>query len=98
MYFSGVEELRKPNPDEMRMNVDAQEVYHTSDSLWIGTKLPPVNFPTQIAEQQTEAIFSRFTDKSSGQMYLMIVNRSFKKPSQITVKFDDSIKKLKEIS
>jgi len=161
MYFSGVEELRKPNPDEMRMNVfsnlaygvknpvwfpywstlqhgtgitfstsivdstggktdlyesfkmlngqmkqlgktlihlDAQEVYHTGDSLWIGTTLPPKDFPAQIADKKTEAIISRFTDKTTGQMYLMIVNRSFKKSNEITISLHDSVKKMKEIS
>jgi hypothetical protein len=161
MYFSGVEELRRPNVDEMRMNVfsnlaygvknpvwfpywsatklggnltfstsmidstgaktdfyapfkelngqmkqlgktlinlDAQQVYHTGDSLWIGTALPPADFVAQVDDKKAEMILSRFTDKSSGAQYVMVVNRSFKKSQTITIQLLPSVKKVREIS
>jgi hypothetical protein len=161
MYFGGVEELRRPNADEMRMNVfsnlaygiknpvwfpywsatglggnltfstsmidstgaktdlyepfkilngqmkqlgktlinlDAQEVYHTGDSLWRGTNYPPAAFIAQVLDKSTELILSRMTDKTSGQQYLMVVNRSFKKPAAVNIQLSEQIKGAKEIS
>jgi hypothetical protein len=161
MYFSGVEELRRPNANEMRMNVfsnlaygiknpvwfpywsainlggnltfstsmidstggktdlyepfkslngqmkqlgktliklDAAEVYHTGDSLWIGTTLPPANFIAQIHDKKAEMILSRLTDKTSGQQYLMVVNRSFRKPAEVSIQLSDQISGAREIS
>jgi hypothetical protein len=80
------------------INLDAQEVYHTGDSLWIGTALPPSNFIAQVEDKKAEVILSRFTDKTSGKQYLMVVNRSFKKPATLTVLLDNSVKKISEIS
>ncbi|CAG4999856.1 hypothetical protein DYBT9275_02327 [Dyadobacter sp. CECT 9275] len=161
MYFSGVEELRRPNVDEMRMNVfsnlaygiknpvwfpywsatklggtltfstsmidstgvktdfyepfrelnsqmkqlgktlihlDARQVYHTGDSLWIGTVSPPADFIAQIDDKKAELILTRFTDKTSDKQYLMVVNRSFKKSQPVTVMLNGSVRKVKEIS
>lgn len=80
------------------INLDAQEVYHTGDSLWIGTALPPSNFIAQVEDKKAEVILSRLTDKTSGKQYLMVVNRSFKKPATLTVLLDNSVKKISEIS
>ena len=161
MAFNGIEELRRPNTDEIRMNVysnlaygvknpvwytyytqdnlttkvtmmqsvidsvgvktnmyepfrqmnlemkqlgktlihlDAQEVYHTGDSLWIGTSHPPVDFAWKIQDPKADVIFSRLTDKSTGKEYLMIVNKSFKLPKTFTFQANESVKKMKEIS
>ncbi len=161
MYFSGVEELRRPTIDEMRMNVfsnlaygiknpvwfpywsatklggnltfstsmidstgaktdfyepvailngqmkqlgktliklDAQQVYHTGDSLWVGTTLPPADFIAQVADKKAETILSYLTDKTTGKQYLMVVNRSFKKSNLLTLQLNGSVKQLKEIS
>jgi hypothetical protein len=162
MGFKGVVELRRPNSDELRMNVysnlaygiknavwytyytqdnvnpevmtmyksvidsvgvktdmyepfqkmnremkqlgktliqlDAEEVYHTGDSLWLGTSRPPATFIAQVQDQQAEVILSRFSDKKSGKQYLMVVNRSFHKAPVLTVQLTDKIKSMKEIS
>lgn len=161
MSFNGVEELRRPNADEIRMNVysnlaygvknpvwytyytqdnlttkvtmmqsvidsvgvktnmygpfrqmnlemkqlgktlinlDAQEVYHTGDSLWTGTSHPPVDFAWKIQDPKADVIFSRLTDKSTGKEYLMIVNKSFKLAKTFTFQANGSVKKMKEIS
>jgi hypothetical protein len=80
------------------INLDAQEVYHTGDSLWIGTALPPANFIAQLEDKKAEVILSRFTHKISGKQYLMVVNRSFRKSASFTVLLDHSVKKVIEIS
>jgi hypothetical protein len=162
MGFKGVVELRRPNADEMRMNVysnlaygiknavwytyytrdninpevmamyksvidsvgvktdmyepfqklngemkqlgktlihlDAQEVYHTGDSLWLGTHHPPASFIAQVLDKQAELILSRMTDKVSGQQFLMVVNRSFRKPAELKIHIAPQFKNVKEIS
>lgn len=80
------------------INLDAMEVYHTGDSLWLGTKLPPADFIAQVTDKKAEVILSRFVDKTSGKQYLMVVNRSFKKPAQLTIQLKDAVKKVSEIS
>ncbi|GLU51319.1 hypothetical protein Dfri01_07800 [Dyadobacter frigoris] len=160
MYVSGVEELRRPKADEIRMNVysnlaygiknpvwypywtqdnmssitmslcvidsagvktdmyepfrqmngemkqlgktlinlDAQEVYHTGDSLWLGTVRPPADFILKIQDEKADFILSRLVAKSSGEEYVMVVNRSFKQSRKMTFQVKDSVKKMKEIS
>ena len=80
------------------IHLDAQEVYHTGDSLWIGTQFPPANFIAKVSDKKAETILSRFTDQKSGKQYLMVVNRSFKRPASLVVQLDGSVKKVKEIS
>lgn len=80
------------------INLDAMEVYHTGDSLWLGTKLPPADFIAQVSDKKAEVILSRFVDKTSGKQYLMVVNRSFKKPAQLTIQLKGALKKVTEIS
>jgi hypothetical protein len=80
------------------INLDAMEVYHTGDSLWLGTKLPPADFIAQITDKKAEVILSRFVHKSSGKQYLMVVNRSFKKSAQLTIQLKAGVKKVMEIS
>jgi len=80
------------------INLDAIEVYHTGDSLWLGTKLPPDNFVAKVSDKMAETILSRFIDKSSGKQYLMVVNRNFNRSKALTVRLDASIKSVKEIS
>ncbi|MET6996281.1 hypothetical protein [Chitinophaga defluvii] len=161
MYFSGVEELRRPNPDEMRMNVysnlaygvknavwypywstirhgdvitmspcivdtngtktdlyapfkvlngamkqlgktlihlDAQEVYHTGDSLWIGTTHPPENFLWKVLDKGADVILSHMVNPKTGKEYIMVVNKSFKVPKQFTFQLKNTFKKVMEIS
>ena len=80
------------------INLDAVEVYHTGDSLWLGTKLPPDNFVATVSDKKAEIILSRFIDKSSGKQYLMVVNRNFNKSQPLTLLLDPSVKSVKEIS
>lgn len=80
------------------ISLDAVEVYHTGDSLWLGTALPPANFIAQVEDKKAEVILSRFVEKGTGKQYLMVVNRSFKKPATLTVLMDNSLKKISEIS
>lgn len=161
MSFSGVVEIRRPNADEMRMNVysnlaygvknpvwyqywtqdnltykmtmqqsvidsagvktdmyepfrqlngemkqlgktlirlDAQEVYHTGDSLWLGTVRPPADFIWKLTDTKGDYILSRMTEKNTGKTYLMVVNRSFKNSGRATFQIADSVKKVMEIS
>lgn len=80
------------------INLDAVEVYHTGDSLWLGTKLPPDNFLAKVSDSKAQTILSRFTDKKSGKQYLMVVNRNFNKSQPLTIQLDGSVKRVKEIS
>jgi len=161
MYFSGVEELRRPNADEMRMNVysnlaygvknavwypywttikhgdvitmspciigpdgiktdlyepfkifngemkqlgktlihlDAREVYHTGDSLWIGTTQPPANFLWKVLDKGADVILSHMINPKTGKEYVMVVNKSFKESKQFTFQLKDTFKKVMEIS
>jgi 23S rRNA-/tRNA-specific pseudouridylate synthase len=74
------------------------EVYHTGDSLWLGTRLPPDHFIAKISDKTAETILSRFKDKKSGKQYVMVVNRSFKKSQPLDIKLDVSVRKVREIS
>lgn len=161
MYFSGVEELRRPNADEMRMNVysnlaygvknavwypywttikhgdvitmspciigengsktdlyepfkilngemkqlgktlihlDAREVYHTGDSLWVGTTQPPANFLWKVLDKGADVILSHMINPKTGKAYVMVVNKSFKESKQFTFQLRDTFKKVMEIS
>jgi hypothetical protein len=80
------------------IKLDAQEVYHTGDSLSRGTHYPPAAFIAQVQNKQAEVILSRLADKSSGKEYLMVVNRSIHKPALLTVQLADKIKGMKEVS
>jgi hypothetical protein len=80
------------------INLDAMEVYHTGDSLWLGTRLPPDHFIAKISDKTAETILSRFKDKKSGKQYVMVVNRSFKKSQPLDIKLDVSVRKVREIS
>ncbi len=161
MAFNDVEELRRPNPDEMRLNVysnlaygiknavwypywskyrhteiitmdpciihddgrktdlyaafkalngemkqlgktliqlDAMEVYHTGDSLWIGTRHPPDEFIASVAQTGSDLILSRFTDRNTGKSYLMVVNKSYQHASPFTLQLAASVRSLREVS
>ncbi len=161
MYFSGVEELRRPNADEMRLNVfsnlaygiknpvwypywttakhgdvitmssciinydgaksdlyepfkilngemkqlgktlihlDALEVYHTGDSLWIGTAKPPADFLFNVLNKGADLILSRMVNPETGKEYIMVVNKSFKESGKFTFQIKNSVKKIEEIS
>ena len=80
------------------INLDAVEVYHTGDSLWLGTRLPPDHFIAKVSDKKAQTILSRFTDKASGKQYLMVVNRDFNKSQPLTIQLHGSVKKVKEIS
>jgi hypothetical protein len=161
MYFSGVEEIRRPNKDEMRLNcfsnlaygvknpvwypywtkirhnniltmsysiidengkktdlyepfkmynwqmkqlgktlinLDAQEVYHTGDSLWLGTTHPPADFLWKVANPGADVIVSLFKEKKGGKTYIMVVNKSFKETKEFTFSISSSVKGVMEIS
>ena len=162
MYFSGVEELRRPNAHEMRLNgfsnlaygvknpvwfpywtqirhtevltfspciidsagaktdlyepfkilngemkqlgktlirLDAREVYHTGDSLWLGTAHPPADFVWKVLDEKADVILSRFTDQQTNtKEYIMVVNKSFKEAKQLRFRVGRSVKRVKEIS
>ena len=161
MYFSGVEELRRPNADEMRLNVysnlaygiknpvwypywttfrhsdvitmssciinydgvksdlyepfkilngemkqlgktlgqlNAIEVYHTGDSLWIGTAKPPAGFLWNVLNKGADLILSHLVNPETGKEYMMVVNKSFKESGRFTFKMKNSINGIMEIS
>lgn len=161
MYFSGVEELRRPNADEMRLNVysnlaygiknpvwypywttarhsnvitmssciinyggvksdlyepfkilngemkqlgktlirlDAVEVYHTGDSLWIGTAKPPADFLWKVLNKGADLILSHLVNPETGKEYMMVVNKSFKESGRFAFRIKNSIKEVMEIS
>ncbi|CAG4999859.1 hypothetical protein DYBT9275_02328 [Dyadobacter sp. CECT 9275] len=80
------------------INLDAVEVYHTGDSLWLGTTRPPDQFMAKVSDPKAQTILSRFKDKSSGKQYLMVVNRNFNRSQPLTIRLDSSVKKVKEVS
>lgn len=80
------------------INLDAQQVYHTGDSLWLGTVRPPADFIFKIQDEKADFILSRMVEKISGKEYVMVVNRSFKKQQKMTFQVKDSVEKMKEIS
>lgn len=161
MYFSGLEELRRPNANEMRLNVysnlaygiknpvwypywtkvrhgnvitlssciinydgaksdlyepfkilngemkqlgktlihlDALEVYHTGDSLWIGTAKPPADFLWSVMNKGADLILSHLVNHETGKEYMMVVNKSFKESGRFAFKIKKSIREIKEIS
>ena len=80
------------------INLDAMEVYHTGDSLWLGTKLPPADFMAKVSDKKAQTILTRFAEKKSGKQYLMVVNRNFSKSQPLIIELNASVKNVKEVS
>ncbi len=80
------------------IHLDAKEVYHSGDSLWMGTKLPPADFLWKPLDTTSELILSLMVDQNSATQYIMVVNKSFKEGGKFTFKIHDSVKKIDEIS
>ena len=80
------------------IHLDARSVYHTSDSLWMGTLPPPADFLLVPAQPHTDLILSHLTDQKTGADYMMVVNKSITAPADVTLEVSRSIKGVKEIS
>ncbi len=80
------------------IHLDAKEVYHSGDSLWLGTKVPPADFMMLPANPKSEVILTYFKDQDSEKEYVMVVNKSFKEARTITFKIQGRVRKLSEIS
>lgn len=80
------------------IHLDAREVYHTGDSLWIGTKQPPADFLCKVLDKGADVILSHMVNPKTGKEYVMIVNKNIKESKQFTFQFKDSVKKVMEIS
>lgn len=80
------------------IHLDAVEVYHSGDSLWMGTKPVPVDFFFKPTESSSQLILSHFKDQNSKREYVMVVNKSFKESRNFTFKLTGKIKKVQEIS
>ena len=80
------------------IHLDASEVYHSGDSLWMGTKLPPTDFLLLPVDPKSELILTHFKDKHSTKEYVMVVNKSFRESRTITFRVKDRVRNMKEIS
>lgn len=80
------------------IHLDAIEVYHSGDSLWMGTRLPPADFLLLPADPKSEVILTLFKDQHSSREYIMVVNKSFRESRTITFKAQDRVSGLQEIS
>lgn len=80
------------------IHLDAVEVYHSGDSLWMGTKPVPTDFVMKPLESASQIIFSHFKDQNSGRKYVMVVNKSFKESQKFTFQLAGKIKKVQQIS
>ncbi len=80
------------------IRLEAREVYHTGDSLWIGTTQPPANFLWKVSDDGADVILSHLVDPNDGKEYIMVVNKSFKDAGRYTFNIKNSIKNIKEIS
>jgi hypothetical protein len=80
------------------IHLDAKEVYHSGDSLWMGTKLPPADFMMLPVDPKSEVILTYFKDQNSAKEYVMAVNKSFKESRTLSFKIQGGVQKIKEIS
>lgn len=77
---------------------DAVEVYHSGDSLWMGTQPVPADFFFQPIESSSQLILSHFKDQNSKREYVMVVNKSLKESRNFIFQLTGKIKKVQEIS
>lgn len=80
------------------IHLDAREVYHSGDSLWMGTKVPPSDFMLLPVDPKSEVILTHFRDQLSSKEYVMVVNKSFRESRTITFRVQNRVRRLKEIS
>ena len=80
------------------IHLDAREVYHTGDSLWMGTKVPPADFMLLPVDPESEVILTYFKDQQSPKEYVMVVNKSFRESKSLIFRIKDPVKRVKEIS
>lgn len=80
------------------VHLDAVEVYHSGDSLWMGTKPVPADFILKPVEPSSQIILSRFKDQNNNQQYVMVVNKSFKEAKKFAFHLDGKVRKVQEIS
>ena len=77
------------------MRLDAKEVY-LHGQTW-GQQPVPESFPVQ-ATSDGDLTFSYLRDRESGRNYVMVVNNSFTEAEDVTLRFDDAIGSLQEVS
>jgi hypothetical protein len=80
------------------IHLDASEVYHSGDSLWMGTRVPPADFLLLPEDPKSEVILTHFKDQHSAKEYVMVVNKSFRESQTLTFRLKDPVRKMKEIS
>jgi hypothetical protein len=80
------------------IHLDAKEVFHSGDSLWMGTKRPPSDFLWLPVDPAASVILTHFKDQLSNAAYIMVVNKSFRERKSITFKIGESVKKIAEVS
>jgi hypothetical protein len=80
------------------IHLDAKEVFHSGDSLWMGTKRPSPDFLWLPADPASSVILTHFKDQHSTAEYVMVVNKSFREPKSFTFKVQDSVKRIAEVS
>ncbi|GAB3252780.1 hypothetical protein GCM10027347_12120 [Larkinella harenae] len=80
------------------IHLDAREVYHTGDSLWMGTAHPPTDFLLLPATAQTDVILSHLKDPVTQADYIMVVNKSITDKKDFSFRIKPSVKTIQEIS
>jgi len=80
------------------IHLDAVAVFHSGDSLWMGTTPPPADFVAQPSDSRAQVIFSHFKDQNSDRAYVMVVNKSLREKKEIEFRLTGQVKRLREIS
>lgn len=80
------------------IRLDAREVYHTGDSLWMGTAHPPAGFLWQPVDAQTDVILSHLKDPETQAEYIMVVNKSITDQKVLAFRVAPSVRAVREIS
>jgi hypothetical protein len=80
------------------IHLDAKEVFHSGDSLWMGTQQPPADFLWQPTDHKASVILTLFKDQTSKAEYVMVVNKSFRERKSFTFKIHESVKNIAEVS
>lgn len=89
-------EMKQLGPTLIHLN--AEEVYHTGDSLHRGTQHPPADFLLQPTDKKSEVVLTYFKDQKSPKKYVMVVNRSFKYAKELSFEVKGSVRSISEIS
>lgn len=77
------------------MGLDAQDVYLSGETF--GQEAVPADFIVQ-SEDDTDLVLSRMVDRETGDEYLFVVNNSFTEAQDVTLRFDESVKAVQEVS